>query len=252
MKLTPFVLPALLLFGSASPPPIPEVVGIVASGSDYSTLCEEFDTAYATWKKQVLEASREERSALRKANPTLDFWPKFIDLSDHGGGQAKLWLAAHIRDTKIRASKRDDFLNPIYKSLAEEHSDSEWFGDVLTQIYRDKRIIGEETTLKLYATVIKTSKLDENRAGALFQASRILRKSKDEELQARGAAYLEQILANYGETSWGAKVKEAKVAENTKVGGIAPDFKAQTIDDFEFSLADYRGKVVLLDFYGFW
>ena len=32
----------------------------------------------------------------------------------------------------------------------------------------------------------------------------------------------------------------------------APDFDAKTIDGHEFKLSDYRGKVVLLDFYGFW
>jgi peroxiredoxin len=33
---------------------------------------------------------------------------------------------------------------------------------------------------------------------------------------------------------------------------MAPDFTGKTVDGFEFDLSDYKGKVVLLDFYGFW
>ena len=36
------------------------------------------------------------------------------------------------------------------------------------------------------------------------------------------------------------------------VGELAPDFKGRTIDGYEFKLSDYRGKVVLLDFWGNW
>jgi peroxiredoxin len=36
------------------------------------------------------------------------------------------------------------------------------------------------------------------------------------------------------------------------VGKPAPDFYAETIDGHAFKLSDYKGKVVLLDFYGFW
>ena len=36
------------------------------------------------------------------------------------------------------------------------------------------------------------------------------------------------------------------------VGSVAPDFDARTLDGHEFKLSDYRGKVVLVDFYGFW
>jgi len=37
-----------------------------------------------------------------------------------------------------------------------------------------------------------------------------------------------------------------------KPGIVAPDFTGRTIGGHEFKLSDYRGKVVLLDFYGFW
>ena len=37
-----------------------------------------------------------------------------------------------------------------------------------------------------------------------------------------------------------------------QVGEAAPDISGVDIDGKEFKLSDYRGKVVLLDFWGFW
>ena len=42
----------------------------------------------------------------------------------------------------------------------------------------------------------------------------------------------------------------AKVGRD--VGNLAPDFEAKDVEGKAFKLSDYRGKVVLLDFWGFW
>jgi hypothetical protein len=41
-------------------------------------------------------------------------------------------------------------------------------------------------------------------------------------------------------------------AHNLMVGKVAPDIVAEDIDGKQFALADYRGKIVLLDFWGHW
>ncbi|MCA9321957.1 MAG: redoxin domain-containing protein [Planctomycetes bacterium] len=40
--------------------------------------------------------------------------------------------------------------------------------------------------------------------------------------------------------------------ENLQVGMVAPDIKGQDQDGIAFKLSDYRGKVVMLDFWGHW
>ncbi len=40
--------------------------------------------------------------------------------------------------------------------------------------------------------------------------------------------------------------------KNLRIGCVAPDIKAKDLDGVEFSLSDYRGKVVVLDFWGDW
>lgn len=39
--------------------------------------------------------------------------------------------------------------------------------------------------------------------------------------------------------------------QNLRVGQVAPDFEVEDQDDVRFKLSDYRGRVVLLDFWGF-
>ena len=49
------------------------------------------------------------------------------------------------------------------------------------------------------------------------------------------------------------EAKEA-LAEVSKlaIGTVAPEIEGVDIDGVAFKLSDYRGKVVLLDFWGFW
>ena len=46
--------------------------------------------------------------------------------------------------------------------------------------------------------------------------------------------------------------RQSLVAMQIKVGRIAPDFETEDVDGTPFKLSDYRGKVVVLDFWGFW
>jgi hypothetical protein len=40
--------------------------------------------------------------------------------------------------------------------------------------------------------------------------------------------------------------------EELKVGNVAPDIEGEDVDGKKFKLSDYRGKVVVLDFWGHW
>jgi hypothetical protein len=41
-------------------------------------------------------------------------------------------------------------------------------------------------------------------------------------------------------------------AERLQVGMTAPDIEGEDVEGARFRLSDYRGKVVVLDFWGFW
>jgi hypothetical protein len=58
-------------------------------------------------------------------------------------------------------------------------------------------------------------------------------------------------------TEWESTLGETAAAsmfeiEKLGVGKVAPDIVGEDIDGVVFRLSDYRGKVVMLDFWGFW
>lgn len=57
----------------------------------------------------------------------------------------------------------------------------------------------------------------------------------------------------YGDRKLGPAATAAVFeAKNLQIGCAAPEITAEDIDGVEFSLSDYRGKVVVLDFWGDW
>jgi cytochrome oxidase Cu insertion factor (SCO1/SenC/PrrC family) len=46
--------------------------------------------------------------------------------------------------------------------------------------------------------------------------------------------------------------QEIKEALRFEVGSVPPEINGVDMDGVPFKLSDYRGKVVLLDFWGFW
>ena len=76
--------------------------------------------------------------------------------------------------------------------------------------------------------------------------------------KARAEKLLERIVAEYADVpcrsgTLGAVVRaELFEARNLVVGKEAPDIVGKDLEGVEFKLSDYRGKVVVLDFWGNW
>jgi hypothetical protein len=64
---------------------------------------------------------------------------------------------------------------------------------------------------------------------------------------------LERVVKEYGESPSAAQAKKDLAEMEVRgVGKTAPEIKGEDVDAKEFKLSDYRGKVVLLDFWGHW
>jgi hypothetical protein len=87
---------------------------------------------------------------------------------------------------------------------------------------------------------------------------RRLAKADAAKLAQRAEQLLEDVVAQYGDID-SYRSKLGKVAEkdlfelrNLSVGKPAPEIEGEDIDGHKFKLSEYRGKVVFLDFWGFW
>ncbi len=65
--------------------------------------------------------------------------------------------------------------------------------------------------------------------------------------------FAELYVQKFGHTPQGELVKQQiKSMESFVVGGEAPDFTLKNLDDKEVSLSDFRGKILLVDFWASW
>jgi hypothetical protein len=121
-------------------------------------------------------------------------------------------VAAQLRDVRDRSTNR------VVKAAATFE---------LAQVLQDARmrpkVPGENLT--------GDSPMDPAQARELFLQVRD--EFKDTKYAARAAGFLFEL-------------------DHLQVGMVAPDFEATDQDGTKFKLSDYRGKVVLLDFWGFW
>ena len=223
---------------------------VAPSVDDFTALDAEFDAALVEYTKELKAADKAARRELRANSPIKRYWPRFEAMSKAGEGRATLWLAEHIKENRdVRSKDRGAVLTPLYQSIIDNHADAEWFTGAVKSLAANKKYVGAEASIAMLEKAAKTAKSDNAKAASLFFAASIVGDSDPE----RAQKWMDEISEKYSNTVYGTAARASKATpEDSEVGKVAPTFVGETIDGFQFSLEDYRGKVVALDFYGFW
>ena len=243
---------ALSLTCSPSVGLAPPSVPVVATSrlENFDDLLSEFDQAYEAWRAEYKEADKDRRKVLRDQDPIEVYWPRFVASGDTGEGRALLWQLENLRKSGMSRKERDARGPELLAQLVDRHREEAYFGDALAEL--GKRARKDAKMLVLLERAANDTENPDNRAHAMFQFGSALLESSDTQVYARGEEVLEKLRATFEGSEWADEAYVRLMAENLKPGKMAPDFAAKTLEDFEFKLSDYRGKVVLLDFYGFW
>ena len=233
-RLTPlWLLPALAL-GAPTAIAVTGPAPAAALG-DLAALQVEYDAALAAWRPKFDAAQGRERAELRKSHPTRSFWERYEALGRSGEGRAYQWLLDNAKDLGLKRDERGRTVQVIYTALLEDHAEEPWFDEVVSRVARDARYLGDDEVGRWLATAGKTARSPMASALATVKYAELLAGSDDEATAERGKL----MLAEYERG-------------NLLVGATALDFRAKTLDGHAFKLSDYRGKAVLIDFYGFW
>ncbi|MFT4542281.1 MAG: hypothetical protein ACI835_004749 [Planctomycetota bacterium] len=215
---------------------------------EYEDLLDAYNEANDAWFASYRAADANERDALRAKRPPLEFVSRFSDLAKRASDtpvavDAWTWVfAAQGADKDLRLEALDTIVlnhmaSPKLESLVSEmeYSWGEFGRERIENALLDIQA-GSDHDLVLAASTFML--------GNLYMAH----EEADEAL-----SLFREVRKSYGKTSWGSKAERFLFeAERLQVGMIAPDFEAVDQDGVAFKLSDYRGKVVLLDFWGFW
>lgn len=239
----------------------PRIEAPVATAPAVPELEREAERRLAAWRE--LEAAHRKALEARRArgdageappHPAVEQWKGFEELARAGSGRAALWLATHVGPAhpgRSAAENRADALR-WHEGLLD-HADAPWIREwtrSLSAAYVELDAAALDLLVERFAA---KSTQREAVAEALYRSAAESRRSKVEGAAIRAKAIQDRLAKEFADTEFGRRAGgDPSVPVGLTVGKRAPDFTTTDADGKEFRLSDYRGKVVVLDFWGFW
>jgi hypothetical protein len=243
---------------------------------EYETARTDFNTAYS---KAKTDAERE-----KLHYPSAESYAaRFVAIAqeqpkDPAALDALIWVATNCREGQEQQTSLDLLLKDhLQSSKLDQVADSliyarpgageAWLRAVLKDsphhevkghaAYSLGRYLGNQA--EYAASLSKDPNSRENLERWLGKATvDRLAQAGPEQPRVEAEKLFEDIAANYGDVKYGddsladAAKSELFEIRNLAIGQVAPDIKGQDVDGKEFKLSDYRGKVVVIDFWGDW
>ena len=142
------------------------------------------------------------------------------------------------------------------KELLETHyMKTEMMGDYAMSLTRSRPT---DENVEMLRKLISDSEHKNVQGAATYALAKML--SKGEETREEGLKLLRTIPEKFADVKvYGGRRELAKMvageifeAENLQIGMMVPDISGEDVDGVEFKLSDYKGKVVVIDFWGDW
>ncbi len=219
----------------------------------YDGLLLEYQAAVKALRAQIQAAQgAKEKAALRKNHPAKAFWPRFEALAQGGEGRAWLWKVSTQRERGVPRKQRDAERLDAYTRLLKDYPKAPWLATAMEQVAKDGKV-DSDLRVRLFQHVAnRHDQSESHRTLARFHAGHILFTHKDPTKQPLGKAMLEALVQEDPKSALALRAQVILEKPDLTVGSMAPDFIGKTIDGKQLQLSDYRGKVVLIDFFGFW
>jgi hypothetical protein len=199
----------------------------------------------------------EERQAILADLPGPEYVPEFRALAEEVQGteaaaRAWIWvLRLSMEKDKATALATLDTLTSAY--LISPALD-ELPGELRYAAY----YLGGEPIERALRGLIAGSPVRGVQASALFTLGAIFVEGQDVAKKSEGRAFLERIVKDYADVPyWRSTFGKAAGGflfelDHLQIGMAAPDFEAVDEGGTPWKLSEYRGKVVVVDFWGFW
>lgn len=246
----------------------------------YEQIVQEHQAAQRKWREAYSEAkTEEERSGLKYPQPE-EFAPHLLALAkEHPRDPAAIDALAWITQN----SRQGDELDTALRLLLADHAKAE----ALTNVVPWLQHASSREAEPFLRAVAEKSASDPVKGRALLTLGRILkdqagyvdvlktntdpkrverythRFGKDVSANAdavrnEAESIFETVITKYGgQPDYSGTLGQAAKGElyemrNLVIGKVAPEIEGKDVDGKAFKLSEYRGKVVVLDFWGHW
>lgn len=196
-----------------------------------------------------------EAKQLLAQNPLPAFLERFRDLAyEAAGTETGVTAWSRVFELGLRNARAEEAREALDVLLAD-HLDSPQLRPVAASLPYAESFLGAERVRSALETLHAKAAALPVRAQAQFELASLLMRSAEGADKARGRELLEDMLTRYpgADEDWAARAKGMLFElDHLQVGMLAPDFEAVDVDGAKWKLSDYRGKVVIVDFWGFW
>lgn len=227
---------------------------------EMQNLQRQYQAALQDYYKPYQNAHTPEESAKVKLDPKKDpnplYLPKFQKLALRAGKTKPGFDAWMMVKQLAEQSQNPKTADLAGNTILTKFGDTPWIAQYVQSLpYSDYSSPPAVRVKKISATlekIEKQSKHPEVKAAAMYARAQLI--GQDGRGDAKAAAKLyREVASKYPKTTQGKQAtRDIFEMENLVVGKVAPDFQAEDQDGTKFKLSDYRGKVVVLDFWGFW
>ena len=240
----------------ASPP------SALGEDSAFDKLEGEYKAARADWDVKAKEA----RETKQKAPPRVEasFWGRFEEFANKGDARAMFWCVRTLRYANLSSADLKAKVPVLYEKLVtallvdESVTEPIALADLLSGHVPDavgQQFLTLEQAQGFCTKVQNEAKADDSKAAAMLVAGTLPNQSIEDEAEQeqKNLVVFKAVLAKYPKSKAGLQARgEVNRLENLAVGKVAPEFGTTDVEGVDFKLADYRGKVVVIDFWGFW
>jgi len=258
----PIWLVTAALLGGAAPA---QEKSTVPAGAEATSISGEKLKAlidrYNKEREDVFDAyqkatSEDEKQKILAKLPGKGYIPEFRAIAEEARGtdtaaQAWLWVLRLIENDSKQAWE-------VVELLLSEHIQSPAMEELTGELRYAAAEHGEARVVEALRAIVAESKLERVRAAGLFTLGAVLLESKNAQNKAEGRDCLEAVVAEYGEAQRGDSTYKAAAEgylfelDNLQIGMSAPDFESIDENGAKWRLSDYKGKVIVVDFWGNW
>jgi hypothetical protein len=224
---------------------------------------DEYDEAYADWREGLMAWSSAMREARAKDEPLEmerpapvepRFWPRFDRAAKAGSMRAQMWCVQHYTPgpDMPKEAHAADFTRRVLQLFTDPTVDHSLLPRTI--MGKSRGPLDKDSAGALLVILEKVAGDAEVASqAAYYQVSMDeVRGGTDEQKKATLAGY-KRVAAVYPATKWGGRAG-GKVfkEERLQIGMVAPEIVGKDVDGNDMKLTDFRGKVTVIDFWGFW
>jgi len=226
----------------------------------YAKLAAEYDEAYSAYQQEMYAAWQAAEEAGEEftdypEEPSAKFLPKFVEAAKQFDGTADS-VQFHVWIVQNGMYSPDDVAKSSLKKVVSGYADHIGLAPLGPMLPQLGWVLGADVeAMAIAAKLEKATQSDSLRAWAMYTRLAPVFKSNGPKSEAFIAAKKEMAAAlakandEYLQQTFDSEVT---VLEKFGNGMLAPDIMGVDLDGVEFSLSDYKGKVIFLDFWGDW